>query len=91
MQVFIHPVSALAVLPGVVLQVEDRWVPPTSLLEEVVGALHGLLVDVGNVDGLPLLGVHDITDDALRLPRRLLAPVGLGRLGRIWLGGRPSL
>ena len=81
-------VATLPALPGVVLQVEDRWVASARLLEEVLGPLHGFRLDVGNVDGLPLLPVHDITDDALRLPRGLIAPVGLGR---IRLGSRPPL
>ena len=86
-----HGIATLAVLPGVALQVEPLWVPSASLIEEVVCTPHGFLLGVGDVNRFPLLAIHDITRDALRLPGRLIAPVRLGRPRRIRFRGRPSL
>ena len=91
MQKVIHGVATLAEFLRVALYAEPLWVATASLIDEVVGPLHGFVLDVGHVDGLPLLPFHDIIGDAFRLLGWLSTPVGLRSLVRIWLRGRPCL
>ena len=90
-QVVKHSFTALAVLFGVALYAEPLWVATASLFDKVVGPLHGFVLDVGHVDGLPLLPFHDIIGDAFRLIGWLSTSVCPKRLMHIWLRGRPCL
>ena len=90
-QVVKHSITALAEFFGVVLYAKPLWVATASLINQVVGPLHGFVLDVGHVDGLPLLPFHDIIGDAFRLLGWLSTPVCPRRLVRIWLRGRPCL
>ena len=91
MQVVKHGITALAEFFGVALYAEPLWVATASLIKDVMGPLHGFVLDVGHVDGLPLLPFHYIIDDAFRLLGWLSTPVCPSRLVHILLRGRPCL
>ena len=91
MQVVKHSISALVEFLGVALYAEPLWVATTSLINQVMGPLHGFVLDVGHVDELPLLPFYDIIGDAFRLLGWLSTPVCPKCLLRIWLRGRPCL